>query len=80
MKTSLAWVATSDKRFCKRYGYSSEEFKAWEVQWLQTKRVRDYGLVRGGDGGIEGMLAARQRGHKAWVAGIREPVLGAGSS
>ena len=70
-KATLIWIAASDEKFCQRYGYSLEEFQAWEVQWLQSGRAREYGLDVQKDG-TAGMHAARQRGRKASVAARRQ--------
>ena len=40
-KATLIWIAASDEKFCQRYGYSLEEFQAWEAQWLQSERARE---------------------------------------
>ena len=67
----LAWICDTDEEFCQRYEYSLEEFQAWEVQWLQSGRAREYGLDVQKDG-TAGMHAARQRGRKASVAARRQ--------
>ena len=75
-KTGLSWIMFSNKMFCKRYGYSLEEFEGWREQWLQSERAKEYGLDKPRVRGVDRMSAARQRGSKARVAARRRQVLG----
>ena len=75
-KTSLPWIADSNEKFCKRHGYSLEEFEGWREQWLQSERVKEYGLDKPREAAGFMRQAARQRGSKARVAARRQQVLG----
>ena len=75
-KTGLSWIMFSNKMFCKRYGYSLEEFEGWREQWLQSERAKEYGLDKPGAAAGAMRQAARQRGRKAKVAAKRQQVLG----
>ena len=77
-KAGLSWIILSDKRFCKQHGCSLEVFNGWKEQWLQSERVKEYGLDKARVTGVDRMMAARQRGSKARVAAIRQQVLGSG--
>ena len=70
--TTLSWIAGSDDRFCERYGYSLAEFKAWEGQWLQSERAREYGLDKPRMSSMQKAQAARQKERKSQVAARRK--------
>ena len=75
-KTGLSWIMFSNKMFCKRYGYSLEEFEGWREQWLQSERAKEYGLDKPRAASVDRMMAARQQGRKARVAAKRQQALG----
>ena len=68
----LSWICSSDADFCKRCGASLEDFRSWEVEWLQSERAREYGLTVQAASMAAKMHAARQRGRKASVAARRQ--------
>ncbi|GAB4822694.1 hypothetical protein N2152v2_009740 [Parachlorella kessleri] len=71
-KASLSWVTFSDENFCQHYKYSPAEFKAWEGQWLQSERAREYGLDKAQEPGVRRFQAARHEGRKAQVTARRK--------
>ncbi|GAB4813218.1 hypothetical protein N2152v2_000264 [Parachlorella kessleri] len=76
VRTTLSWITPSDTGFCQRYGYSLEEFVGWEEEWVQSERVRKYGLDTPAETGLMKAHAARDRGRRARVAARRQQVLG----